>query len=255
MGSPAVRRTAFALASLLALALLCATPAAAQSVNRNLIRELNTQLLYVALPLAVFVEVILLYAVIRFRNNPDPRPTIDSPNLEITWTAATGIILLFVGVSAYVVLGTPYLSPGAGAQSIDAADGSAAEGDAVVVRGLAYRYDWEFEYPASNVTTRGLLVLPAERDAVLRLSSADVIHSLYVPDLGVKQDAFPGQYTRIRTRPTQTGTYRGYCTELCGVGHSRMRADVVVLSQSAYEDWLASHEGESNVTAAPEPRN
>ena len=248
MGSRPARAVAGTSLALAGLAVVCSTPAAAQSVNRNLIRELNTQLLYVALPLAVFVEVILLYAVIRFRDNPDPRPTIDSPNLEITWTAATAIILLFVGVSAYVVLTTPYFAPGA----VD--DPAAETGDGLeTVRGLGYQYDWQFRYPDANVTSRGVLVLPAERPVRLRLSSADVLHSLFVPQLGIKKDAFPGQYTTVRTRVTERGTYRGYCAELCGQGHSTMLTEVVVVSPSAYEDWLARHRGETNVTDAPTP--
>jgi cytochrome c oxidase subunit 2 len=72
--------------------------------------------------------------------------------------------------------------------------------------------------------------------------------------LGIKKDAFPGKYTTVRTRVTERGTYRGYCAELCGQGHSTMRTEVVVVSPSAYEDWLARHRGESNVTAAPTPQ-
>jgi len=103
------------------------------------------------------------------------------------------------------------------------------------------------------VTTRGVLVVPADRPVRLRLSAADVLHSLYIPQLGIKKDAFPGQYTTVRTRVHEPGTYRGYCAELCGTGHSRMRTDVVVVSPAAYEDWLASNQNESNVTSAPEP--
>lgn len=234
--------------ALAALVVLCSTPAAAQSVNRNLVRDLNTQLLYVALPLVVFVEVILLYAVVRFRDNPDPRPTIAAPSLEITWTAATAIILVFVGVSAYAVLGTPYFSPGA-------VDGPAAEPGAngTTVEALAYRYAWQFRYPEENVTTRGVLVVPADREVVVRVTSADVLHSLFVPRLGVKQDAFPGQYNLVRTRVHEPGRYRAYCAELCGEGHARMRATVVVVPPDRFEAWLAANAGAANVTDVPSP--
>jgi cytochrome c oxidase subunit 2 len=232
-----------ALASLAAVGLLTlfAAPAAAQSVNRELIDDLNTQLLYVALPLTVFVEVILIYAVVRFRDNENARPTVDSPPLEITWTIATAIILLFVGVSAYVVLTSPYVST---------ADDDIGPTDERV-RALGYQWGWQFTYPEANVTTQDVLVIPAERNVTVRLRSADVLHSLFVPDLGVKQDAFPGRNTSIRTYATETGTHRAYCTELCGAGHSRMRADVVVVDNETYTDWLAEHEGETGVTAGP----
>ena len=88
-------------------AVVFSSPAAAQSVNRAAIDELNEQLLYVALPLTLFVELMLVYAIYRFHNNDNPRPTIDDPALEVTWTAATGAILVFVGISGFFVMTNP----------------------------------------------------------------------------------------------------------------------------------------------------
>ncbi|MFC7095749.1 cytochrome c oxidase subunit II [Halobaculum marinum] len=216
---------------------LSASPAAAQSVNRDAIDNLNEQLLYVALPLVLFVEITLVYAVYRFRDNDDPTPTTKDSPLEITWTAATGVILLFVGVSAYFVLANPYITPAAASGPTVETDGDPVEVDVV-----AYQWGWEFRYPDANVTTDTRLVLPRGRDVVLSLHTRDVIHSFYVPDLGLKQDAVPGQTTPIRTRATETGEYRLYCAELCGVGHARMHGTVTVVSPSAYDEWLATGE-------------
>ena len=221
-------------------------PAAAQSVNRNLIGQLNRQLLYVALPLTLFVEVILVYAVVRFRDNDDPEPTAENPQLEITWTVATGIVLLFVGLSAYNVLASPYISPSPSPEGPAAGAGEGARVDV-----LGYQWGWQFTYPNANVTTQGVLVLPRDRNATLRLRSAQVLHSFFVPKLGVKQDTFPSYNTTIRTRPLRTGEYRAYCTEFCGEGHARMRAQVVVVDPATYRRWLATHEGQRQVTAAP----
>ncbi|MFB6164395.1 MAG: cytochrome c oxidase subunit II [Haloarculaceae archaeon] len=242
------RHAGLAVGALLTLIVCCSTPAAAQSVNRNLIRELNTQLLYVALPLTVFVEVILVYAVVRFRDNDDPEPTTDDAPLEVTWTIGTAIILLFVGVSAYVVLTTPYISPGAAAST---GNQPGAAGDGETVRVLSYQWAYEFTYPEANVTSDSVLVLPARRNVTFRLTSADVIHSLFVPGLGIKQDAFPGKYTEARTYVYEPGQYQAYCAELCGSGHSHMRADVYVVDQSTYRAWLDAHRGEQNVTEPP----
>jgi cytochrome c oxidase subunit 2 len=234
------------LGSLGCLLWVFSAPAAAQSVNRAVIDDLNTQLLYVALPLTVFVEVILVYAVVRFRDNDDPKPTIESPPLEITWTAATAIILLFVGVSAYVVLTGPYVSPAAA--SVDAT----AEDE--TIRALGYQWGWQFSYPDANVTTRNELVIPANESVTIRLRSADVLHALFVPRLGVKKDAFPGEETIARTNATREGTYRADCTELCGEGHSRMQANVTVVDQETYTSWLSANQGRDNVTAVPAGR-
>jgi cytochrome c oxidase subunit 2 len=219
------------------------TPAAAQSVNRAAIDELNTQLLYVALPLTLFVELTLVYAIYRFHDNDNPKPTVDDPALEITWTAATGAILVFVGVSGFFVLASPYISPAAGGP-IDSGDTA----DDMEIDVLAYQWGWEFSYPESNVTTQQRLVLPRDTDVRFSLRSTDVIHSIYIPALGVKQDIFPAQTTIARTKATQNGSYRLYCAELCGSGHTRMHATVVVMNQTNYDSWIAGKQG-ANGTA------
>lgn len=242
------RRGPWLCALAVAAVALLATPAAAQSVNRAAIDDLNEQLLYVALPLTLFVEITLLYAVYRFRDNDDPRPTTDDPALEITWTAATGAILLFVGVSGFFVLMNPYITPAVAGGGPDADAGTATPDDDVVVEVLAYQWGWEFRYPEANVTSGSRLVVPVDADVRLRLRSADVVHSIYVPALGVKQDIFPGEETVARTRVTEPGEYRLYCAELCGSGHARMDATVVVTNESTYRAWL--ERGGGNATAA-----
>ena len=101
----AVLRTAVGVAL---LALLGATPVAAQaSINEQLISNLNEKLLYVAIPIAVLVEAILFYTVYKYKDNDNPQPTQENRRLEITWTVATAIILLFVGFAAYRCSATP----------------------------------------------------------------------------------------------------------------------------------------------------
>jgi cytochrome c oxidase subunit 2 len=217
---------------------LFSTPAAAQSLNRAAIDDLNEQLLYVALPLTLFVELTLIYAVYRFRNNDSPRPTIDDPALEITWTAATGAILVFVGVSAFFVMSNPYITPAAAGPT----DTAAANPD-VEIEVLAYQWGWEFHYPEANVTTQERLVLPVDQNVRLTLTSTDVIHSIYVPEMGVKQDIYPQQESIALTNATATGRHRLYCAELCGSGHSRMHATVVVVNDSEYRAFLQNESG------------
>ncbi len=230
--------------------IVAVTPAAAQSVNKRLIDQLNFQLLYVALPLMLFVEVILIYAVVRFRDNDEPLPTAEDPALEITWTIATAIILLFVGVAAYTVLASPYITPTQPGESGGGAEfNNSSASNAVTVRGLAYQWGWEFRYPGTNRTTQDELVVPADTEVYVRMTSADVIHSLFVPELGLKQDVFPSRTTIIHTRATEPGTYRGYCTEFCGAGHTRMRTTVRVLPQDEYRQWVRRNSTGQNTTA------
>ncbi|WP_121744757.1 cytochrome c oxidase subunit II [Natronorubrum halophilum] len=245
--------TVTVLSSLLALT----GTVAAQSPNRELIDGLEYQLLYVALPLTLFVLMILVYAAVKFHDNDDPQPTTEDPALEITWTAATALILLFVGLAGYSVLVNPYVSP---SQAIDGDDRSQEEfesladlpetGDEeVYVRG--YQWEWQATYPEANVTTENEIVIPADENVTIWLTSDDVIHSLFVSDLGIKQDAFPGDYTRARTTVDEPGRYDVVCTEFCGAGHSRMEAEVVAVDQATYDQWLSENEG--TITEAPEP--
>jgi cytochrome c oxidase subunit 2 len=240
-------------------------PVAAQSVTENLISELNQKLIYVALPITLFVEGILVYTVWRYRNNDDPKPTEENRRLEITWTIATAIILLFVGVAAYQVLGYDVVSltagPGVGAGAAGFADpggGEAqpmnfsqnfsdgaippAEANAVQVEVVSYQWGWEFHYPNGKVS-QSTLAVPTDRPVYMHITSRDVIHAVHVPQLGLKQDAIPGQYNTLKTNVTQTGQYQLYCAEFCGSGHSAMLAEVDAMNSQQYEQWL--NEGQS----------
>ncbi|MGQ5517392.1 cytochrome c oxidase subunit II [Halococcus saccharolyticus] len=229
-----------------ALFAVAVEPAAAQSINRALIQNLNRQLLYVAAPIAILVETILFYAVWKHRNNRDPSPTKENRSLEITWTIATAIILLFVGFASYNVLLSPYISPTLGDAEIQtnaseqALQGAAVPDDpnATEVEVIAYRWGWEFVYPEANVTTHNTTVVPANTDIYYHLTAREVIHAFHAPELGLKQDAVPGEYNTIRTNVGETGEYRVYCSEFCGAGHSRMYANLTVVSQDRYQSWL-----------------
>ena len=82
------------------------------------------------------------------------------------------------------------------------------------------------------------LVLPEGRDVLLTLRSQDVIHSLFIPAMRFKQDAVPGMEIHAHFKPTQAGTYEIACTQLCGLGHYRMRAAVRVVSEEEFRKWL-----------------
>src|SRR6056297_2802463 len=138
----------FALASLLSAALLAlfADPVAAQSTSADLINELNDKLLYIALPITLLVEIILVYAVIRFKNNDEPKPTKENRRLEITWTVATAFILLFVGVASYGVMADPAVTFGAGGEEV-----APNESD-VLVQAEAFQWGWTMTYPEHDIS-------------------------------------------------------------------------------------------------------
>jgi cytochrome c oxidase subunit 2 len=228
-----MRRIRLALVSLLAVLAvgLSADPVAAQaSASAELINSLNDKLLWVAIPITLLVEGILLYTVVKFKNNDEASPTQENRRLEITWTIATAVILLFVGVASYGVLADQNVTYQPQAEN--------AAGDPVVVHAEAYQWGWEMSYPeAGNFTTGNEIVVPKDRPVQVQVTSRDVIHGFHAPELGLKQDALPNQVNTIRTVPYEEGTYQGYCSEYCGVSHSQMYFTIEVVSEEEYEDW------------------
>ncbi|MBX0293811.1 cytochrome c oxidase subunit II [Halomicroarcula sp. F27] len=232
-------------AALLALAVepVAAQPSASTTVEQ--IWDLNMNLLYVAIPITVLVEGILIYTVWRFRKQDEPLPTMENRRLEITWTVATAIILLFVGVASYQVLANPYVTAEAEGANIQQENPEHIEIQ-------AYRYGWSFYHNGSSfnetaqATSSGTLRLPVDRNVNIRVTSRDWLHAFHVPSLGLKADAFPGQYNRLTTKPTETGTYQLYCAEYCGSGHSQMLGEVVVMPQDEYDQWVQQQANQSS---------
>ena len=228
-----MRKIRLALVSLLAVIAvgLSADPVAAQaSASAELINGLNNKLLWVAIPITLLVEGILLYTVVKFKNNDEASPTQENRRLEITWTIATAVILLFVGVASYGVLADQNVTYQPQAED--------AAGDPVVVHAEAYQWGWEMSYPkAGNFTTGNEIVVPKDRPVQVQVTSRDVIHGFHAPELGLKQDALPNQVNTIRTVPYEEGTYQGYCSEYCGVSHSQMYFTIEVVSEEEYQDW------------------
>jgi len=216
---------------------LLADPVAAQSTSAELINGLNEKLLIVAIPITLLVEGILLYAVIKFKRNDEPKPTRENRRLEITWTVATAVILLFVGVASYGVMADDSVEFTGGEEEV------APEENDVLIQAQAYQWGWDMSYPNQNVTVSGsgegpTVVVPANQDIYVNVSSRDVIHGFHVPKLGMKSDAIPDQTNYIKTTASETGTYQGYCTKYCGVAHSQMYFTIEVVDQAEYEAWL-----------------
>jgi cytochrome c oxidase subunit 2 len=99
---------------------------------------------------------------------------------------------------------------------------------------------WEFRYPeVPGLSTVDTLHIPAGREIEFAVTSADVVHSFWVPRLGGKIDAIPGHENRIRLVASRPGTYGGVCAEFCGTGHGPMRFTVVAHAAGDYDAVLA----------------
>jgi cytochrome c oxidase subunit 2 len=130
-------------------------------------------------------------------------------------------------------------------------------GDALQVEILAEQFAWNIRYPgpdgklntADDIVTLNQLHFPVGKAVVATLRSKDVIHSFFLPEFRVKQDAVPGMSTRIWFDGMRTGHWEIACAELCGLGHYRMKGFVTVETPQEFEKWLA----EQAATAAPPP--
>jgi len=217
------------------------------STTEALIRTLNRRLLLVAVPLALLVEAVLVYAVWRFRGGV-AIPTPENTALEISWTVATAFVLLFVAVVSYGVLGSPFVT----ATPEPAGERPA---NATEIEIVAEQFDYDVRYAGANVSVEDADVIyaPTDRPVYFEVRAEDVLHSVHLPALGLKQDAFPGQWNLLHTRLLDPGEYRLYCAEFCGVGHSRMRTTLSVVSPEEYRqrvDALGAGNGTAgNATA------
>ncbi len=109
------------------------------------------------------------------------------------------------------------------------------------------QYAWIFTYPDSGIVD-GELHVPVNADVKLNISAQDVIHSFWVPQFRLKQDAIPGKQTELRFVATKLGTYPVVCAELCGGYHGAMRTQVIVHTPPDFDRWLASRTTQANLS-------
>jgi cytochrome c oxidase subunit II len=123
---------------------------------------------------------------------------------------------------------------------------------AVQVQAHAVQWGWEFTQPGPDgpVITHNLLHIPAGQPVDVLITSADVIHSFWVPQLGGKMDAIPGRVNRLRLQADEPGLLHGLCAEFCGTGHAFMRFDVRVVPAG---DWPAALSAEPAPATRGEP--
>jgi cytochrome c oxidase subunit 2 len=94
-----------------------------------------------------------------------------------------------------------------------------------------------------DISTMNQIYLPINKPVIIRLTSKDVIHSFGVPAMRVKQDVIPGMVTSVWFTPNKIGQYEIACSQLCGLGHYRMRGLINVVNQSAFDQWITQNKG------------
>jgi cytochrome c oxidase subunit II len=179
------------------------------------------------LSVVLFVGIVaaMSYFAWRYRYVPGrvtPHQT-HNTTLEILWSVLPLILcvgLFFIGFVGYMKF-------------------IVAPGEAMEVQVTGQKWQWQFEYPDG---TRSLneVHLPVNKPVRFVMTSVDVLHDFYVPDMRVKHDVIPNRYTQIWFTPTMLGEHVSTCAEYCGKGHSDMHAKVFVESQEKYDEWMAT---------------
>ncbi len=186
---------------------------------------LFTRHVYVIAFLFALIVVFVLYSVIVFRRKAgdtgDGAFTHGNSTLEIVWTVVPLVTVLYFSYLGAITL-TDITSP--------------VENE-LIVEVNSKKWSWSFTYPEAGISST-VLNLPLNRTVVLNLTSEDVIHSFWVPEFRVKQDAVPGMVKSLRITPIQMGAYKIRCAELCGLNHAYMLSDINVMGSAEFEQWL-----------------
>ncbi len=189
-------------------------------------------ILYMGLGVFVLVEGLLIYNILRFRrhsgDNLLPQQKYGNNKLEVIWTA---IPILLVGTLFGLTIHTINVTAAPKAQPGDVN---------VTVKG--HQWWWEFDYPDLGITTANELHVPVGKNVYISVTSVDVVHSFWVPQLSHKMDAIPGQTNHIWFNANKIGDYYGYCSEYCGLNHANMRIKVVVESQADFDAWVKNQQ-------------
>jgi len=171
----------------------------------------------------LLIVIVMLVFVLKYRRR-EGQTAAQSPShnmaLEVTWTVIPVILVIvifFFGFKGFLDIATP-----------------PANAYEVLVEGQ--KWNWSFTYPNGYVDEN--LHVPVDRPVRLVMSSADVIHSLYVPAFRIKNDVVPGRYSKVWFEATVPGEYDLFCAEYCGTSHSDMVAHVIVHPVGEFEIWL-----------------
>lgn len=232
---------------------------AATDIARDL-QWLDHTILVIITAIVVFVTALLLYIIVRFNKKANPTPatfTHNSP-LEIAWTMIPILILVFIGSFSLPALWKQ--------QEIPTAD--------ITIKATGNQWYWSYEYPDQGIAfdsfklekdqleaagyrkedyllaTDTAVVIPVGKTIVIQVTGADVIHAWAMPAFGVMQSAVPGRLGQLWFTAEKEGIYFGQCTTLCGKDHAYMPITVKVVSQAAYDAWVAQAKGGNVVLAA-----
>lgn len=219
--------------------------------------SMHNFLLVIITLICVLVLVLLAYICLRFnkKSNPVPSKTTHNVKLEVIWTVIPILILVAIAIPS---LRLHYFME----------DDVEAE---MTIKVVGYQWYWHYDYPDHGgfgfdsymkkkedllpgehrlLAVDNHLVVPVDTKVRLHITAGDVIHAWALPALGVKRDAVPGRLNTSWFKATQTGTFYGQCSELCGVGHGFMPIRVDVVSREEFDAWILAKQQEAGIDPA-----
>lgn len=211
--------------------------------------DLHMVALVICVLIGILVFGVMIYSLIHHRKSKgyEAASFHDNPRLEIVWTIIPIVILVGLAIPATKVLMRM--------ENFEDSD--------VTIKVVGYQWKWQYQYLDEGISffsnlstpykqiinqqTKGEwyllevdkpLVVPIHKKIRFLVTSHDVIHSWWVPDLGVKRDAIPGFMHEAWALITEPGIYRGQCAELCGINHGFMPIVVHAVDEKTYQDWV-----------------
>lgn len=200
--------------------------------------DLFMQIFWWAVGVFVVVMAALAVTLVRWRERPGARRPAEVHGavlLEIGWTLAPALILVAIAIPTI--------------RTIFVVDRGPDDENALTLEVVGRQWWWEFRYPELGIVTANEAHVPVGRTIDVRLRSADVIHSFWVPRLGGKRDLTPGRENQIWFTPDSVGVFWGQCAEYCGTAHALMGLRIIVDDAAGFEAWASR---ERAGAAAPE---
>ncbi|REK09378.1 MAG: cytochrome c oxidase subunit II [Planctomycetota bacterium] len=210
---------------------------------------------------AVFIatEVVLFWFLWRYdgKRKGHVNYTHGSHSLEIIWTILPAATLLFIAIYQMNAWAESKIrNPAAGPDGIL----GTADDMPPTLEVTGRQFEWRLRYPGKNgqlgdsddIYIVNDLHLPVNEEILIYLKSDDVLHSFFLPNLRVKQDAVPGMKIPVWFRATEKGTYDIVCAELCGWGHYKMKGQLTIESRAEYDEWLDKKYREQTATVGPQ---
>lgn len=218
------------------------------------IRWFEQYTLWFIAPITLLVLVLLAWVIFRYRASANPVPSRTSHHtlIEVIWTVAPVVILLFIAIPSFQLLTAQYTPP---------------EEPELTIKAIGNQWNWDFEYQTEEPFSFNVALLQEDQrgdygkedavlyprlfavdndvvvpvDATVRVlvTASDVLHAFAMPSFGVKVDAVPGRINETWFKATKEGMFYGQCSELCGKDHAFMPIGIRVVSRDQYNAWLA----------------